>query len=127
MPFLAPCKVMLLDDRSVFPWIVLEEMPYEDPLTGDIYVVKKHFRTDGSSVPKKVAALPIVGSIIVSQFFGNGLWLGFKQGVLHDALRRDGTLPPHIAHRVFRTALYEGGYDPFLCESYYQAVRLFNS
>jgi hypothetical protein len=126
--FTSPLKVMLLNDRSQFPWITLEPLVYESELTGETYIVPKHFRTDGSSVPR---ALMLFAPPLAARFFGQGVWLGFKQGVLHDYLRRskDGVtpVPPAVAHRVFREALYAGGYPADVCENFYSAVRLFNS
>lgn len=132
MPFLTPLNVMLLDDRSVFPWITLSPLVYESPLTGETYEVPKHFRTDGASIPSALIAIPITGQALALRFMGQGVWQGFKQGVLHDFLRRkqkDGTtpVPAHTAHKVFREALYDGGYPPDLCETYYKAVLVFNS
>lgn len=122
---------MLLDDRSEFPWITLEPLEYESELTGEIYTVPAHFRTDGASVPMAVGLLPGIGPALLARFFGQGVWQGFKQGVLHDYLRRkkDGVtlVPAAVAHRIFREALYEAGYPPDLCETYYNAVVIFNS
>ena len=129
MPFLTPLKVQLLDDRGPFPWITLEPLVYESELTGETYTVPRHFRTDGASVPTALFAVPIVGQSLALRFFGNGVWQGFKQGVLHDYLRR-GTVKPvpaHLAHKIFREALYEAGYPSDLCENYYAALMAFNS
>jgi hypothetical protein len=115
---------MLLDDRSIFPWITLEPLVYECELTGETYTVPKHFRTDGSSVPR---ALMLFAPPLAARFFGQGVWLGFKQGVLHDYLRRNDLVPASVAHRVFREALYAGGYPEDVCENYYAAVVKFNS
>lgn len=125
MPFLSPhanFHGMLLNDRHEFPWISLRPLEYEDPITGSIFIVPKHFRTDGSSVPKYVMLLPPLAMSI----FGSGLWMGFREGVLHDYLLRFDIVAPSIAHRIFRTALYEAGYPAELCEIYYSAVRLAN-
>ena len=124
MPFTSMLKVMLLDDRSIFPWITLEPLVYECELTGETYTVPKHFRTDGSSVPR---ALMLFAPPLAARFFGQGVWLGFKQGVLHDYLRRNDLVPASVAHRVFREALYAGGYPEDVCENYYAAVVKFNS
>lgn len=131
MPFTTPLKVMFLDDRSEFPWITIEPLEYESMLTGEIYEVPKNFRTDGASLPMILAALPGF-NLLAQRYFGKGVWLGFKPGVLHDYLRRkreDGTtpVPAAIAHRVFREALYEAGYPHDLVETYYHAVKVFNS
>ena len=132
MPFITPLEVMLLDDRNQFPWITLEPLVYESELTGQTYTVPRNFRTDGSSVPKAIMAIPIIGQALALRYFGQGVWQGFKQGVLHDYLRRadlyGGTfVSAHIAHKVFREALYAGGYPEDLCETYYRAVVAFNS
>ncbi len=123
---------MLLDDRSKFPWITLSPLVYESELTGETYTVPKHFRTDGASVPSAIAAIPIIGQALFIRYFGKGVYLGFKQGVLHDYLRRpdkDGNtpVPAHIAHKVFREALTQAGYPDDLVNNYYAAVSTFNS
>lgn len=131
MPFITPLTVMLLNDREQFPWITLSPLVYESPLTGETYEVPKHFRTDGASIPKALIAIPIIGQALALRYFGEGVWQGFKAGVLHDYLRRkrkDGTrpVPANVAHKVFREALYEMGYPADLVENYYKAVTLFN-
>lgn len=129
MPFTTPLKLQFLDDRSEFPWITLAPLVYECDLTGETYTVPKHFRTDGASVPKALAAIPVAGQGLVIRYLGNGVFHGFKQGVLHDFLRRGPTppVPAHLAHKIFRNALHEAAYPPDLCEMYYSAVKLFNS
>ena len=129
MPFETMLHVMLLNDRHEYPWVTTEPLVYESALTGETYEVPKHFRTDGSSVPR---ALMLFSPALAARFFGRGVWQGFKQGVLHDYLRRKDTegnapVPVKVAHLVFREALYEAGYPPDLCESYYSALVLFNS
>lgn len=129
MPFLNDLKAQLLNDREVFPWITLEDLVYDCPLTGEIYTVPKYFRTDGASIPKALIALPIVGQALAIRYFGQGVWQGFKQGVLHDWLRRGKRTPvsASIAHQIFREALMERDYPADLVENYYNAVVLFNS
>jgi hypothetical protein len=130
MPFVTPLVVQFLDDRSEFPWITVEPLVYECELTGETYTVPKHFRTDGSSIPEAIALIPVVGQALFLRYFGpGGVFHGFKQGVLHDYLRRGDNppVPAAHAHRIFRAALYEAGYPPDLCETYYQAVVTFNS
>lgn len=130
MPFVSPLEVMLLDDRTQFPWILLEPLVYECSLTGETYEVPRHFRTDGASLPR---ALILLAPPLAARFFGQGVWLGFKQGVLHDWLRRvdprygSPPVPAKVAHLIFREALYDYGYPEDLCENYYEAVRRFNS
>lgn len=126
MPFTSPLEVMFLDDRGPFPWITLEYLAYESATTGETYVVPRHFRTDGASLPK---ALMLLAPPLAIRYFGSGVWKGFKQGVLHDYLRR-GPNPPvsaKVAHMIFREALYEAGYPEDMCEAYYAAVKAFNS
>lgn len=131
MPFLSPLKMQLLNDRSQFPWLTLEKLVYESALTGGIYEVPRYFRTDGASVPKALISLPGVGPALFMRFFGKGVWQGFREGVLHDFLRRkrDGVrpVPASVAHLVFREALTEAGYPPELIAMYYRAVKIFNS
>ncbi len=127
-----PLKVMLIDDRAQFPWYVLESQQYECDLTGETYIVERGFRSDGSSVPIAISAVPIVGAALVSRYFGGGVFKGFREGVLHDRLRRkdkDGNtlVPAHVAHKVFREALYKGGYPEDMIENYYSALMLFSS
>jgi hypothetical protein len=127
-----PLKVMLIDDRLQFPWYLLEPQQYNCPLTGDIYIVPRGFRTDGSSVPIAISAVPVVGAALVARYFGGGVFQGFREGVLHDFLRRKDEMgntlvPAHVAHKVFREALNHAGYPPDLVANYYNAVRLFNS
>jgi len=129
MPFLTPLKVQLLNDREQFPWITLAELIWEDPTTGETYTVPKHFRTDGASIPKALIAVPALGQVAFQRFFGVGVWQGFREGVLHDFLRR-GTPPPvkaAVAHNIFRIALEESGYPYDMVNSYYDAVKAFNS
>lgn len=126
MGFITPLKVMLLNDTSKFPWILLDDLVYESALTGDAYTAPKHLRTDGSSVPR---ALILMAPPLAMRFMGQGLWMGFKQGVLHDYLRR-GPNPPvsaKVAHLIFREALTEAGYPDDMVSAYYAAVKLFNS
>ncbi|WP_448508812.1 DUF1353 domain-containing protein [Immundisolibacter sp.] len=123
MPFLTPLNVQLLNDRAELPWITLSPLVYDSPLTGETYEVPKHFRTDGASIPKALIAIPA----LALRYFGEGVWQGFKQGVLHDYLRRTNVVPPYVAHAVFREALYDADYPPDLCETYYAAVKAFNS
>lgn len=132
MPFLTPLQVQFLDDRSVFPWITMAPLVYESELTGEVYEVPRHFRTDGASVPIALAAVPVFGQALTLRYFGSGVWHGFKQGVLHDFLRRPDNagrlpVPAKVAHLIFRSALYEAGYPPDLCENYYAALVAFNS
>lgn len=130
MPFVSPhanFHGMLLDGRHEYPWISLRPLEYEDPLTGVLYIVPANFRTDGASVPKALIALPVIGQALAMRFMGQGLWLGFREGVLHDYLRRNDKVPARLAHRIFRTALFEAGYPDDLVESYYLAVMKFNS
>ena len=129
MPFHTPLEVMLLNDRAVFPWVTLSPLVYESPLTGMIYTVPKHFRTDGASIPKALVAIPVIGPTLFQRYFGEGVWQGFKQGVLHDFLRRGPNPPvtPIVAHRVFKEALSEAGYPSDLVANYYAAVKTFNS
>lgn len=129
MPFITPLQLQFLDDRSEFPWITIAHLVYECDLTGETYTVPKHFRTDGASVPEAIAAIPIVGQSLFMRYFGHGVFHGFKQGVLHDYLRRgpNPPVPAHLAHKIFRHALYEDGYPADLCETYYKAVITFNS
>ena len=123
----APLKVMLLDDRLPKPWSVLEPQQYDCPMTGETYIVERGFRTDGSSVPIAIAAVPVIGAILVVRYFGGGVFMGFREGVLHDRLRQDPNIPAILAHRIFREALYANGYPSDLVENYYAALKLFNS
>ena len=127
--FLTALDVRLLDTRSIFPWITLSELVYECELTGETYVVPRHFRTDGASVPEALAAVPVVGQALFLRYFGQGIFHGFKQGVLHDWLRRGDSppVPAYVAHKIFREALYGAGYPEDLIENYYAAVVAFNS
>jgi len=129
MPFQTMLDVRFLDDRSIFPWITLSELVYECPLTGETYVVPRHFRTDGASIPAAIAAVPFVGQALFLRYFGRGVFQGFKQGVLHDYLRRgpNPPVPAHVAHKIFRAALDEAGYPPDLVANYHAAVVAFNS
>lgn len=136
MAFVSPfanLNLMLLNDRHKSPWILTEKLVYESPLTGEDYEIPKHFRTDLVSMPKMLAALPGVGSFIVLNFLGRGMWLGAREAVLHDWLRTSNKetgrlpVPPIVAHRVFREALYSANYDPEMIEMYYTAVATFNN
>lgn len=129
MAFLDPLDVRLLNDKAQFPWMTLAERRYEDQITGQTFVIPKYFRTDGASIPIAMAAIPVIGQAMVIRYFGQGVFMGFGEGVLHDYLRRGDNppVPPQIAHRIFRSALYAGGYPSDLCEMYYAAVVAFNS
>lgn len=124
---------MLVSDRHRLPWILTEQLIYESPLTGEEYIIPRHFRTNLVSMPKMVAALPGIGSFVVLKFLGQGVWMGAREAVLHDWLRtpdkrwRNLPVPPIVAHRVFREALYTSNYSPEMIELYYQAVVTFNS
>jgi hypothetical protein len=135
MPFVSPyanLQVMLLNDRHPLPWIMTEKMVYECQLTGETHEVERHFRTDLASIPIAMAAIPVIGPMLVIRYFGRGVWMGARECALHDWLRtpdKYGNLPvpARVAHRIFRAALYEAGYPPDLCENYYSAVVAFNS
>lgn len=120
-------KVMLLNDRAERPWIMLERLEFESETTGETYVVPKHFRHDGASVPAAIVLLPVVGQALFLRFFGKGIFHGFREGALHDWLRQQDHIPAKVAHLVFREALYAANYPPDLCEAYYTAVVAFNS
>lgn len=128
--FHTPLKVMLLNDRGAYPWITLAPLVYESELTGDTYWIPENFMTDGSSVPR---ALILMAPPLAMRFMGSGVWQGFKQGVLHDWLRRPEKatgkppVPAKVAHLVFRESLTEAGYPDDLVSAYYAAVRTFNS
>lgn len=135
MPFVSPfanVQVMLLSDREMFPWLTLEPLVYEDPVTGETFTVERNFRTDGASIPIALSLVPVIGPLLSMRYFGGGIWLGFREGVLHDRLRRkdkegNTLVPAHVAHKIFRGALYDAGYPADLCENYYAAVVAFNS
>lgn len=136
MSFVSPfttLQMMLLNDRHRLPWILTEKLVYESPLTGEEYTIPRNFRTNLVSMPKMLAALPGIGGFVVLKFFGQGVWLGAKEAVLHDWLRTpdrtSGELPvsPIVAHRIFRESLYDAGYDSEMIELYYSAVVTFNS
>lgn len=123
---------MLLNDRHALPWILTEKLWYDSPLTGEMYEIERHFRTNLVSMPMALAAVPVIGQMLVIRYFGSGVWLGAREGALHDWLRtpdKDGNfiVPAHIAHKIFREALYDAGYPYDLCETYYSAVVAFNS
>lgn len=134
--------VRLLNDREQFPWLTLKPLAFYDPETGLTFTVRKYFRTDGASIPIALAALPIVGQALVIRYFGQGVWQGFKEGTLHDFLRRQRAIldnlgnivgyesPPvtaEVAHRIFGDALRLGRYPEDLIENYVAAVRTLNS
>lgn len=135
MAFVSPwanLHLMLVSDRHKLPWILTEKLIYESPLTGDEYVIPRHFRTNLVSMPKMLAALPGIGGFTVLKFMGEGVWMGAREAVLHDWLRakdRSGSypVPAIVAHRVFREALHHADYDPEMVELYYLAVTTFNS
>lgn len=134
MAFVSPynnVKVQLLNDREKYPFLTLEKLVYEYPPTGEEFEVKKYFRTDGASIPKLLVAVPVVGPVLFQQFFGQGVWQGFQEGVLHDWLRTpvNGVypVPAEKAHEIFRYALEERGYSDSLVKAYYEAVIMFNS
>lgn len=141
MPFLDPLKLQFLDERGEFPFITIEPRRWQDPETGEIHTIPKHFMTDGASVPVALAALPVIGQALVLRYFGKGVFLGFGEGVLHDHLRRKPAIwngdqiigygePPvtaAVAHEKFRRALVEGGYQDDMIQNYVAAVLAFNS
>jgi len=130
MPFVSPSanlQVMLLNDRAAKPWAMLEKLEFYSEITGETYIVPKHFLTDLASVPKAIVLLPIIGLALFLRFFGSGVWLGAREGALHDWLRQQPDIPAKVAHLIFREALYDAGYPEDLCENYYEAVRRFNS
>lgn len=130
MPFTTPLRVQFLSDTSVYPWILLEDLVYESALTGETYTAPKHLRTDGASIPR---AMLMLAPALAMRFMGYGVWKGFKQGVLHDHLRRRDKVtgktpvPAKVAHLIFREALQDAGYPDDLVSAYYAAVVLFNS
>lgn len=134
MSFVSPwanLHVMLVSDRHKLPWILTERLVYESPLTGEEYEIPRHFRTNLVSMPKMLAAVPGIGGYTVLKFMGEGVWMGAREAVLHDWLvtkDRGGhfPVPPAVAHRVFREALYNASYEPDMIELYYMAVVNFN-
>ena len=129
MPFHTPLKVQLLNDRTTFPWILTAPLVYESELTGETYWIPENFRTDGSSIPR---SLILLAPPLAMRFMGKGVWQGFREGCLHDWLRRkdkDGKhpVPAKVAHLIFKEALTEANYPDDLISAYYQAVKLFNS
>lgn len=130
MSFVSPLRMMLLNDRHELPWILTAPLVYESELTGETYWVPEHFRTDGSSVPR---SLILMAPPLAMRFMGAGIWQGFKQGVLHDFLRRPDKetgkppVPAKVAHLIFLESLRESGYPEDLCSAYFAAVKLFNS
>lgn len=133
MPFLTPLVMQLLNDREQFPFITLAPLEYESALTGETYTVPAYFRTDGASLPAALVAVPVVGQALFLRYFGQGVFQGFKQGVLHDWLRRPDKVtgkppvPAKVAHLVFKEALEEAGYPEDLVSTYHAAVVAFNS
>lgn len=127
MPWFTSLDVTLVDDREEFPWEVISPLIWEDPETKEIHEVPIGFRTDGASIPMILSMIPIVGPALALRHFGKGIWFGFKEGVLHDFLRRNDPIPPSEAHLKFKRALIEGGYPEDLIANYYDAVRRFNS
>lgn len=120
----------MLSDRAQYPWILTAPLVYESEVLGDTVWVPENFLTDGSSVPR---ALILMAPPLAMRFMGSGVWQGFKQGVLHDWLRRPEKatgkppVPAKVAHLVFRESLTEAGYPDDLVSAYYAAVRTFNS
>lgn len=112
------------------PWILLAPLVYESEVTGETYWVPENFLTDGSSVPR---SLILMAPPLAMRFMGRGVWQGFKQGVLHDWLRRPDKetgfppVPAKVAHLIFKESLTEAGYPDDLVSSYYAAVVTFNS
>lgn len=133
MPFNTSLVVQLLNDREQFPWITLAPLEYESELTGETYTVPAYFRTDGASLPASLVAVPVIGPALFLRYFGQGVFQGFKQGVLHDFLRRPDRVtgktpvPAKVAHLVFKEALTEAGYPDDLVNTYHAAVVAFNS
>jgi hypothetical protein len=132
MPWLDPRRFELIDEHAEFPWAVIGPLRWMDPETGEIHAIPDGFRTDGSSFPKLMMAIPFIGAFLSMRHFGNGMWLGFAGGTLHDYLRRsdenDNTpVPPDVAHLKFKRALIEDGFSEDVVENYYAAVVKFNS
>lgn len=130
MSFISPfanLQVMLLSDRHDLPWILLEKLVYESPLTGEVYEVQVNFRTDLASIPRAIVLLPVVGTALFLRFFGKGMWLGARESALHDWLRGQPDIPAKVAHLIFREALIDAGYPADMVAAYHAAVVAFNS
>jgi hypothetical protein len=132
MPWLDPLRFELVDERAEFPWAVIGPMRWMDPETREVHTIPDGFRTDGSSFPKQMMAIPIIGQFLAMRHFGNGIWVGFAAGTLHDCLRRgdENGVPPvpaHVAHWKFKLALQEDGFPYDVVENYYAAVVKYNS
>lgn len=121
--------------------MVTRQMSWADPKTGEVHTIPVNFRTDGVSEPIAIALIPIIGQLLTVSHFGYGVFMGFKQGVLHDYLRRrpaiwdgdkivgygDPPVPALVAHEKFKRALIEAGYPDELVDAYYAAVRAANT
>lgn len=131
MAFVSPytmMQVMLLNDRHPLPWITTEKLVYEYPPTGQEFEVPKNFRTNLVSMPKAIMAVPIVGQALFFEFFGEGVWLGARESVLHDWLctpDENGVFPVDrpTANAIFRYALQEANYPPGVVEKYYAGLQ----
>lgn len=132
MPWIDPLLFELVDEHDEFPWAAAADMRWIDPETGEVHTVRRGFRTDGSSNPKALMAVPLIGQFLAMRHFGNGIWRGFAAGALHDSLRRpdengNTPVPPAVAHHKFRLALTEDGWPEDMIANYYAAVMKFNS
>lgn len=134
MSFVSPfanLQVMLLSDRHHLPWILTEPLMYHYPVTGEVFEIPRNFRTNLVSMPRALLAIPVLGNIAFMEFFGEGMWLGARESVLHDWLRTpvNGVYPVEAdeAHDIFKYALEEAGYQQRMIDTYYNAVKLFNS
>jgi len=131
MPFITPLKMQLLNEDNVFPWILLDDFIWEDPVTGEQHKAKKHFRTDGASNRIELGLIPIIGMPMLMRMFATGMFKAFKPGVIHDAMRRkvNGVRPMSAAeaHLLLKRIMEEQGYPQDVVDAYYAAVVTFNS
>ena len=127
MPFLTTLELRLISDRSPFPWMTTQVLSWQRPSTGQVFSTPKYFRTDGASIPFAVACIPVVGPMLLARYFGAGLWLGFREGVLHDAITRGPepmvTMDEGIA--IFREALTESGYAQDMIDTYCRGLSIY--
>jgi hypothetical protein len=123
--------IQFLDERVPRPFMLTQELWWEHP-DGRVFKIPKWFRFNGVSMPIGLAAVPGIGASLIIRFWGDGVFMGFKESALHDYLcTPDSTgrfpVPLSEGNKIFKIALEEANYPEDVVADYFAALSLANS